>query len=108
LTNLPSTMFSRLLTKSFDSERLTEVEGTNKTEYTSNLSSQDCYFQPITDLENLGGNEKVGQVFLLFCDRVDIKVSDKITINEVDYIVKTINDLNFGHFPHLEAKIVQL
>jgi hypothetical protein len=92
----------------FSTQRLTAVEGTNKTEYTTNLTGQSGMIQPLGDIDELGAGNKVGQTFKLFCERVDIKVSDKIVYNEEEYVVKNVKDFNYGAFPHLEIVIVLL
>jgi len=99
---------SRLLSIDFNTERLTTVGETNKTDYQAHLTSQAGMLQPYGDMEDLGGGFKVGQVFKLFSNRIDINVSDKVTVSSVDYIVKSIKDITYGTFPHKEIIVVKL
>jgi len=94
-----------LFTMLFDTKRLTAVEGTNKSEYTDNLSSQYGSIQPAGNTEEIKG-EKTGQAYNLFCKRIDIKISDKIIYEDDEYVVQTIKDFTYGGLPHKEAIIV--
>jgi len=99
---------SNLLTMDFDTERLTAIEETNKTEYSSHLSDQRGMIQPFGNIEDLGGGIKIGQAHRLFCERIDIEVGDKVIYDDVDYIVKTIKDFEYGCFPHKELLIIKM
>lgn len=100
-------MFDRLLTTEFNTKRLTDVAETSRTTYTDHLTLQRGMLQPFGDMEEMAGGNKIGQMFKLFCNRIDIRVSDKIIVGSTEYIVKTIKDFNYGAFPHKEAIIVE-
>jgi hypothetical protein len=99
-------MFDRLLQHSFDTKRLTAIEGTNKKEYTANLTMQRGFIQPFGDEENLE-NQRMVQMFKLFCNRIDLKLADKIVWGSDEYVVRSLKDFNYGTAPHLEAILVK-
>ncbi|HBI50267.1 MAG TPA: hypothetical protein DDY21_00235 [Candidatus Moranbacteria bacterium] len=101
-------MFDRLLKDEFSTKRLTTITGTSKKDYDEYLTAQIGMVQPAGDLEELSAGNKVGQIFILFCKRIDLQVSDKVVVGLTDYVVKSVKDFNYGSTPHLEALIVKL
>jgi hypothetical protein len=100
-------MFDSLLTTTFSTKRLTNISGTNKTELVENLVSQSGMIQPLGDEELIGG-ERLGQLFKLFCNRIDIITNDRIYIVTDEYTVKSIKDFNMGSFPHFEIILAKI
>jgi len=101
-------MFEHLLKDEFDTKRLTAVNGTGKETLQYHLKSQAGMIQPAGDLEEMASGNKVGQMFKLFCGRIDLKVSDRVICGSAEYVVKSIKDFNYGRTPHLEAIIVKM
>lgn len=96
-------MFSKLLQTEFTTERLSNVAGSSiKTDYITNLSAQRGLLQPYGDEEVLSG-QKFVQKYKLFCERIDLKMGDKVIMGEESYIVSSLKDFTYGSFPHMEA-----
>ena len=64
------------------------------------------HLQPMDTQTTVMQGDTPGQAFRLFTDQgVDMKVSDKVTIDSVNYIVSGKEEFNFGSFPHTSWKI---
>lgn len=64
------------------------------------------HLQPMDTQTAILQGETPGQAFTLYTDQgVDMRVSDKITIDSVNYIVSGKEEFNFGSFPHTAWKI---
>jgi hypothetical protein len=99
-------MFSTLPKKAFSTKRLQSVAGTNHTESVEFLTDQRCFLQPLKDSELLGQGSFM-QASKMFCERIDIKESDDVIIEGVEYSVQSINDFDYGSFPHKEVIVVR-
>ncbi len=100
-------MFNTLLKTEFSTKRLTNVANSNKSDLQVHLSSQMGMLQPLGDQE-MFGNEKVGQLSKLFCERIDVVPNDRLYIGSDEYTVKSIKDYNYGTFPHFQIIIAKL
>ena len=99
-------MFKDLMTISFTSKRLTKITGTSKYDHQTKLSSGFCAIQPVNDLQLLGTGV-LGQVAKMYSVKVDIIVSDKIIANSKEYVVKSVQDFNYGYAQHLEIILAE-
>lgn len=64
------------------------------------------HLQPMDAQMAVMGGDAPGQAFRVFTQQgVDMKVSDKITIDSVTYIVSGKEEFNFGSFPHTSWRV---
>lgn len=64
------------------------------------------HLQPMDAQTAIMQGDTPGQAFRLFTDQgVDMKVSDKVVIDSVSYVVSGKEEFNYGSFPHTSWKI---
>lgn len=101
-------MFNKLLTTEFSTKRLGDVDGSStRTTYSEYLTSQVGALQPYGDLEFLDNN-KIGEAFKLITEIIDIKTSDKIIVDDVEYVVKSVKVYNFGGHPCMTSLLIKI
>lgn len=101
-------MFNKLLTTEFSTKRLGAVAGSaTRTTYSEYLTSQVGALQPYGDLEFLENN-KIGEAFKLITEIIDIKTSDKIVADEIEYVVKSVKVYNFGGHPCMTSLLTKI
>ncbi len=99
--------FESLLKTEFTTKRLTDIADTSKSDYQEYLTAQAGMLQPYGDLEEIG-SQKIGKIFKLFCQQIDLKESDRILLEEVEYTVQSIKNFDYGAFPHMEVLLAKL
>lgn len=101
-------MFNKLLTTEFSTKRLGDVDGSStRTAYNEYLTGQVGALQPYGDLEFLENN-KIGEAFKLITEIIDIKTSDKIIADEIEYVVKSVKVYNFGSNPCMTSLLTKI
>lgn len=98
-------MFDSFLKDSFVTQRL--VLSSGKKTWTDNLTDQLGMLQPLSDRQraDLGLTAKSMR---LFAKRVDIKEQDRVVMGGKTYTIETVDDFNFGSFPHLEITLSEM
>lgn len=97
--------FSDFLTQTASVQRLTKITGTKKENYQS-VGSILCMIQPLGAEETRIVEGVFGKTFRMFCHlNADIKDTDKITVDNQDYLIKGISDYHYGTIPHKEVVI---
>jgi len=99
-------MITDYYTKVVETQRLTDIVGTEKEEYADYLTEVNCLIQPLSDSysEDLDGS--VGKDYTMFCEVVDIQEGDKVIDGTDEYRVvgvKRYSDKSAEH--HLEITI---
>jgi len=87
--------------------RLTEVEGTDKEEYTSKLGEVPCMIQPLDDSFDEGLEGHLGRNHLMICEILDIEINDLVFHNGKKYKVVGKEDFSVidDRLTHLELII---
>lgn len=89
----------------FTTKRLTDVEGTNKREYTDNLSSTACMIQPLDPSFTGDLPGSFGKEWLMFCPVVDLEEGDRVISGGKEYKVTGIETLEWQGEDHMEATL---
>lgn len=86
--------------------RLSEIEDTDKEQYAIHLSSVLCLIQEVEDAFSEDQEGGTGKNYMMYCDVVDIKETDRIIDGSDIYKVVGVKKLKFlGEDHHLEVVI---
>lgn len=93
-------------TKRFDTKRLAPIEvGSIKKEYVTYLEDEPCHLQPLSDSVTSDLEGGFGKDFLMYCDILDIKNTDRIFIDGLEYRITGLETLQFKGNDHLELTV---
>lgn len=98
-------MFDKMLKDTFTVQRLVLASG--KKTWTNHLVDQSGMLQPLGDRQraDLGLNSKAMR---LFAKQIDVQEKDRVIVGSTTYTVDTVDNFNFGSFPHLELTITEM
>ena len=84
--------------------KVSRLGGTEKHTYTRIFSCMG-WLQPMSPTQRALTEGQYSQPHLLFTDLYDIRLGDKVTIENVDYMVREKSIYDMGENPHLELTV---
>jgi hypothetical protein len=90
-------------------QRLADVVGTNKKNFSTIIESLSCHIQPLDPSFSQDIPGGFGKEFLMFCETADVREGDRVyrTLNEetLEYRVTGVEKYDFVGHNHMEVTI---